>query len=263
MRVPSSCRRRAELALDFAQLAGQAPGGLAQAVLGVVGELRADLVAPLLARAGDDPADGVALAAAAGLERVDLAPPDAREIAAGEAGERPADRVRGLAEVNEMLLGLVGVEPDRVAERFRPRRRILFRRFRSVGSVWRERDDQALQGVEPAPGVPPFVLVVPGEGGAQRLGRPPAVGEAEAGEHAARPGLAESVDQELAQQPERDGVEQQRALAGEVEDAATRFEAEQFPEVEVARPHGEAPFTLRVESINMSLLGARARTPNR
>ena len=116
--------------------------------------------------------------------------------------------------------------------------------------------------MKPAPGVPPFVLVVPGEGGAQRLGRPPAVGEAETREHAARPGLAESVDQELAQQPERDGVEQQRALAGEVENAAARLEAEQFPEVEVARPHGDAPFNLRVDSINVSLLRRRCGDAN-
>ena len=83
----------AELAFDLAQLAGQPPGRLPQAVLRVVGQLPGDLVAPFLARAGNDTADGVPLAAAAGLERIDLAPPDTGEIAAGEAGERPADRV--------------------------------------------------------------------------------------------------------------------------------------------------------------------------
>ena len=130
--------------------------------------------------------------------------------------------------MDEVLLGLVGVEPDRVAQGFRPRRWIPLRRHG---------DDQALQRVEPAPGVPPLLFVVPGEGGPQRLGRPPAVGEAEAGEQAARAGLAEGFDQELAQQAEGEGVEQQRPFAGEAQGAAAGFEAEQLPEVEIACSH--------------------------
>ena len=90
-----------------------------QAGLLVERQVSGDGLAPLVDRTADHAAHGVALAAAALLQAVDLAAVGAREVAAGEAGQRPAHRLVGAAEVQQVLLGLVAVVPDRERDRLR------------------------------------------------------------------------------------------------------------------------------------------------
>ena len=74
-----------------------------------------------------------------------------------------------------------------------------------------------------------------------------------------RCGFAQSLDEELAQQAESDSVEQERALAGETQNAAARLEAEQLPEVEIARPHGGNSF--HIERSVYQYESARSASP--
>src|SRR5882672_7438349 len=86
----------------------------------------------------------------------------------------------------------------------------------------------ALEGVNARAGASPFVVALPRELGAHGLGHAPAVGEAELGEHGARSGDAEVLHEILAQQPHRDGVEQQRALTREANHAAVGVELQEL-----------------------------------
>ncbi len=160
------------------------------------------LVAPLLARAPEQVAGRVALAHAAILEDVDLFAGGPADVAAGEAADGPAHRHVGAAEMQEVLLRLVGGDEHRA---------LLGQRALAP----RLHAEEALEGVDAGAGAPPVLVAVPLELGLHRLGHAPAVGEPELGEHGARGGEAEVLDEVVAQEPHRDGVEQERALPGE------------------------------------------------
>src|SRR6185503_15642267 len=96
---------------------------------------------------------------------------------------------------------------------------------------------EALEGVDPEPGAQPLLVAVPRELVAHRLRHPPAVREAELREHGAGSGQPEVLDEVLAQQPHRDGVEEQRALSREADDTAVGIELEELFVVEVRSAH--------------------------
>ena len=130
-----------------------------------------------------------------------LAPVGARHVAGREGRQRPADRLPGRPQVQQVLLGLVGVVPDGLGERVRPG---------VVGNPLHPH--QPLQRVEAPPGAPPVALLRPGQGAVHALGGAPAVGVAEAGEQAAGGGVAVAGDELGAQEPQRHGVQQEGAL---------------------------------------------------
>ena len=63
------------------------------------------------------------------------------------------------------------------------------------------------------------------------------MGEPELREHGARRRGAEALDEILAQQPHRDGVEQQRALTREADHPASGVELEELLVVQIVRAH--------------------------
>src|SRR5207302_291004 len=115
--------------------------------------LLGDALAPLLARLADDVADGIALADAALLDADDLLAVAIGHVAAGVADQRPAHRLLGAAEVQEVLLGLVRVVPQPLGERL------------GVARQARQRLDahQALERVQAPAGDLPLALRVPRE----------------------------------------------------------------------------------------------------
>ena len=187
-------------------------------------QLLGALVAPLLARAADQVAGRVALAHAAVLEDVDLLADAAADVAAGEPADGPAHRRVGATEVQEVLLRLVGGDEHHA---------LLGERSLAAGLD----AEQALERVDAGARAPPVVVAVPLELGLHRLGHAPAVREAELGEHGARGGEAEVLDQVLAQQPHRHRVEQERALPGEADHAALRVQLQQLFVVQIVRAH--------------------------
>ena len=171
-------------------LVGQQRGGqpLQRRVQGgpVVGH-RAAL--PVLLEAALHPAVWVAPPGAGGLPDHHLAAVGARHVAGREGGEGPADRLGGGAEVEPVLLGLVGVVPEGLGERM------------GRGVVGhRLHPHQPLQRVEPPAGAAPVALLLPGEGRPHGLGRAPPVGVAEAGEQGLGAGQAVAGDELGAQQ---------------------------------------------------------------
>ena len=132
-------------------------------------------------------------------------------------------------EVEEVLFGLVRLVPDRLREV--PGRRARLARDRA------ERDEP-LQPVEPPAGLDPLLRALPVERPLHRLGGPVAVRPAEAVEDAPRRGERERVDQLLAQEAERGGVEEDRPLAGEAVDAPLRVGIEEGVERQVVGAHG-------------------------
>ena len=78
----------------------------------------------------------------------------------------------------------------------------------------------------------------------ERFGGAPAVRVAKAGEHGAGRREAERVNQFAAEEAERDGVQQERALAGESDDPAFGREFEQFTKIQIGRTHVVTPITL-------------------
>jgi len=104
---------RPKLPLFFLERVGQLRQPRIQAgLLLVKGEVRRQFRPPLVLRANDRAADRVAFAAAAILDGDDLLAVDARHVAAGEARQGPADRLLRLAEMQQMLLGLIRIVPD-------------------------------------------------------------------------------------------------------------------------------------------------------
>jgi hypothetical protein len=126
--------------------------------------------------------------------------------------------------VEDVLLGLERLVPDRLGEG-------------AALLLDGLDDDEPMKRMKAAAGRPPLVLAVPGEGRPQALGRPPAVREAEAREDAAGEGRPERLDELLPEEPERDGVEEERALAAEMDEPALRVEAQELPEIEVFGAH--------------------------
>jgi hypothetical protein len=80
----------------------------------------------------------------------------------------------------------------------------------------------------------PFLAAVPLEFGLHGLGHAPTVGEAELGQHGARGGHAEVLDEVLAQKSHRHRIEQQRSLSGEANHAAFRIQLKQFLMIQIA-----------------------------
>src|SRR6478609_1590961 len=160
----------------------------------------------------------VALADAALLDADDLLAVAVRQIAAGEAGQRPAHRLLRAPELQEVLLRFIRLVPQRLGER---------RRF-AGRALHRLEPHHALQRVQPPAGDLPFAIAVPRELRAHRLRRAPAVRVAEAREHAARDGNADRLDELAPEQAERDRIHQDHALAGEADDAALGRELEQL-----------------------------------
>ena len=150
--------------------------------------------------------DRVAAPLAVGLDAKQRTPVGAAQVAARKPAQRPTHRIVGLAEVQEVLLGLVGLAPDRLGEG---------PRLDALALVNRLEGDQALQPMQATARAPPLVDARPRQRMLQGLGRAPAVGIAKPRDDASRRVEAERLDQLLAQQPERDGVEQHRSLTRE------------------------------------------------
>ena len=189
-----------------------------EALLVVVGDLVGDGVAPLVARLAHHVAAGVALADAALLDADDLLAVAVRQVAAGEAGQRPADRLLGAPELQQVLLGLVRLVPQGLGER-------LVRRRAARRTLDRLDAHQPLQRVQPAAGDLPLALVLPGELRAHRLRRAPAVRVAEAREHPARDGDPDRLDELAPQDAERDRVHEDHAFTGEAQHASLAAES--------------------------------------
>ena len=100
-------------------------------------------------------------------------------------------------------------------------------------------------------GALPVVVALPLELRLHRLRHAPTVGEAELGENGAGSEQAEVLDQVLAQQPHRHGVQQQRALSGEPDHAPFGVQLQQLLVVQIVRAHGDA--FLRNEGWTLSI----------
>ena len=126
--------------------------------------------------------------------------------------------------MQEVLLGLVG------GDEHHP---LLGERSLASGLDAKE----AFEGVDARAGAEPVLVAVPLELRLHRLGHAPAVGEAELGEHGARGGEAEVLDQVLAQESHRHRVEEQRALPGEADHAAFRVQLQQLLVIQIVGAH--------------------------
>ena len=166
----------------------------------------------------------IAFAHAAVLKDVDLLADGSAEITAGEAADGPAHRRIGAAEMQEVLLCLVGRDQHHallgegtLASRLNP--------------------EEALQGVDAGAREAPVLVAGPFELGPHRLGHSPTVGEAELGKDRAGSHEAEVLDQILAQNHHRHCIKQQRALSGEADHAALRIQLQQFLMIQIVDAH--------------------------
>ena len=153
-----------------------------------------------------------------------------------------------------MLLGLVRVVPDALGARGRGTER----------GACHLRAHEALNGVKTRAGGPPFILAVPRESLPQHVGDAPSVRIPESREHRPRRRHPERLNQLFSQQPERDGVQEKHALAGERDDSAFRQEVKQLVNVEVRRAHKasvERSLKVRVKTIISIAISARCVTP--
>jgi hypothetical protein len=87
---------------------------------------------------------------------------------------------------------------------------------------------ETFEGVDASARALPFLAAVPLELGLHGLGHAPTVGETELGQHGARGGHAEVLDEVFAQKSHRHRIEQQRSLSGEADHAAFRVELQQL-----------------------------------
>ena len=188
-------------------------------------QLMGALIPPALPGAPEQVAGGVTVAHAAILQHEDLLAGGPAQVAADEAADGPAHGTFRAAEMEQVLLGLVGRgQQDSLPGQGVP-----------AAGVHLE---HAFQGMQPHGRVPPLRVVVPLEFGAQGFGHPPAVGEAELGEHGAGRQQAEVLHEVLAQKAHGHRVQQDRALPGEADDAAVRIQLEQFLVIQVGGAHG-------------------------
>ena len=144
--------------------------------------------------------------------------------------------------MQEMLLGLVRVVPDAFGAWGRGAER----------GACHLRAHEALNGVKARAGGPPFILAVPRESFPQHLGHAPSVRVPESREHRPRRRHPERLNQLFSQQPERDGVQEKHALAGERDDSALWQEVKQLVNIQVRRAHEasvELIFKVRVKTI--------------
>jgi hypothetical protein len=162
------------------------------------------------------------------FEDVDLLAGAITEIAAHETGDGPANGGIGAAEVQEVLLRLVR------GDQHGPllRERVLTPRFGA---------EQALEGMDPGAGAPPFFVVHPLEFLFHGLRHTPAMGKAELREHRTGGGQAEIVHEILTQEPHGYGIEQERALPGKADDSSFRVQLEELIVVQIFHAHGPPP----------------------
>ena len=235
---------RSQLALQLAQGPAHTHEGVVELALLEVAELF--VIAELehaLAGVTAHATQRVAMADAGGLDAVDRAAVGAAEVAARKATQRPAHADLGLAKVQQVLLGLIGLAPDRLGKG---------RGVGALAGVYGFEGHGALETVQASPRTSPFFDARPRKAALEALGCAPAVRVAEAGHDPARDIEAQLGDQLLAQQPERDGVEQQRALACEAQDASVGLELEQLVEHEVAEAHQNECIILVLFQIKLS-----------
>src|SRR5258708_12019663 len=83
----------------------------------------------------------------------------------------------------------------------------------------------------------PVVLAVPGKSLPKRFGDAPSVCVTESGEYGPRRCRAERLDELLPEKPERDGIEQEHALASEGDASALGDEMQQLVNIEIGGPH--------------------------
>ena len=83
----------------------------------------------------------------------------------------------------------------------------------------------------------PVVLAVPGKSLPKRFGDAPSVCVTESGEYGPRRCRAECLDEFLPEEPERDGIEQEHALASEGDASALGDEMQQFVNIEIGGAH--------------------------
>src|SRR5262245_3171734 len=216
-----------ELLFRFLECVGQLRERRIQARLLIEGQVRRELWSPLLLRADDRSTERIAFAPAAIFDGDDLFAVHTGHVATGEAHQRPADRLVRLSEVQQMLLGLVRIVPEAFA----------------AGGGRSERGTCYLDAYETldrmqtrARGAP-FVLAVPRESLPKRLSHAPSVRIAKPGEHGPRPCRTERLDQLPPEEPQRDGIEQERAFAGEGDESALGNEVQQFVNIEIGGAH--------------------------
>ena len=110
---------------------------------------------------------------------------------------------------------------------------------RLAGRTWHQFVyEKALELMESTTGKPPLVRRLPIERGLERLGGPPAMRVAEAGQNPPRRRTADGFDQLLAKGPKRYRVQEDGAVAGEPQDAALWLEIEQLTQIQIVSSHG-------------------------
>src|SRR5260370_13647372 len=110
----------------------------------------------------------------------------------------------------------------------------------------------------------PVVLAVPGKSFPKRFGDAPSVCVTEPSEYGPRRCRAECLDEFLPEEPERDGIEQEHALASEGDASALGDEMQQFVNIEIGGAHQtlRESFKMRAKpiiSIVNSVAGESAR----
>src|SRR5712671_858586 len=152
---------------------------------------------------------------------------DTGHVATGEAHQGPADRLVRLSEMQQMLLRLVRIVPDAFGA--------------GGGGTERSprhlRAHQTLYRVQARSRGAPVILAVPGKSLPKRFGDAPSVCVTESGEYGSRRCRAECLDEFLPEEPERDRIEQEHALASEGDASTLGDEMQQFVNIEIGGAH--------------------------
>jgi hypothetical protein len=91
--------------------------------------------------------------------------------------------------------------------------------------------------VEMLPRAAPLGGRIPWDVAFEMLGHPPSVREAEAREHHARAVPSETVDEFLAQEPERGGIHEDDAERSEMDDPSVAPEVEELAKIQIRSFH--------------------------
>src|SRR5260370_12618041 len=94
----------------------------------------------------------------------------------------------------------------------------------------------------------PVVLAVPGKSFPKRFGDAPSVCVTEPSEYGPRHCRAECLDEFLPEEPDRDGIEQEHALASEGDAAALGAEMQHFVNIAIGRAHHTLPALIQNQS---------------
>lgn len=95
--------------------------------------------------------------------------------------------------------------------------------------------------MEPGARAAPVLVAVPPVLGAHGLGHAPALGEAELGQEGSGGREAEVLDELLSQETHRDGVDEERALPGEPDDASVWIELQKLLVIQILCSQLAAP----------------------